>query len=72
MVVDVQEGSPQFHAAAPRSLFRSDAATGLIYPRYDVAPDDDGFLMVEQGVDALPRLVRVQNFLTDLKRGTSQ
>ena len=71
MVVDVQT-TPEFRHGTPRSLFHSDAATGQDYPRYDVTPDDRSFLMVGQASDALPQLVRVENILRALKRGTSQ
>jgi serine/threonine-protein kinase len=71
MAVDV-ETTPEFRRGTPRSLFHSDAASGQDYARYDVALDDRRFLMVGQGSGALPRLVRVEHFLRDLKRGTSQ
>jgi serine/threonine-protein kinase len=71
LVVDVQT-TPEFRSGTPRSLFRADAATGQDFPLYNVAPDDRSFLMVGQGSDAPPQLVRVENFFRDLKRGTSQ
>lgn len=69
MVVDVHATPGVFRAGTPRSLFHTDAAAGLVYPRYDVSPDDRRFLMVGAGgASTQPQLVRVENILQDLKR----
>ncbi len=68
MAVDV-ETTPAFRSGAPHALFHSDAATGLDYARYAVAPDDRHFLMVGQGADAPPQLVRIEHFVQSLKTG---
>jgi hypothetical protein len=65
MAVDVQT-APVLQAGTPHALFHSDAATGLDYARYAVAPDDRRFLMVGQGGRAQPQLVRVENFIPSL------
>ncbi len=67
MAVDI-ETSPTFRRGTPHSLFQVQAASGLDYPRYDVSPDGKRFLMVGLGNDSTPRLVRVENFLADLRR----
>jgi serine/threonine-protein kinase len=61
--------TPVFKAGAPRMLFHSDALIGFDYPRFDVSPDDKRFLMVSQGGDHVKtQLVRVENFIADMKR----
>ena len=61
------ELSPTFRAGTPQVLFQVYAASGLDYPRYDVSPDGRRFLMVGLGNDSTPRLIRVENFLAELK-----
>ncbi len=68
MAVEV-DTNPVFRSGAPHALFHSDAATGLDYARYAVAPDDRHFLMVGQGTDAPPQLVRIEHFTPSLKWG---
>jgi serine/threonine-protein kinase len=63
MAVEIRT-TPVFQAGTPRTLFHSDAASGLDYVRYAVAPDDQHFLMVGQGGGVQPQMVRVENFMT--------
>jgi Tol biopolymer transport system component/tRNA A-37 threonylcarbamoyl transferase component Bud32 len=68
MAVQVQT-TPGFQLGTPRVLFHADAASGFDYPRYDVSPDDRCFLMVGPGsAGAQAQLVRVENFIVNLKR----
>jgi serine/threonine-protein kinase len=71
MAVDI-ETTPVLRAGQPRVLFHSDAASGLDYARYAVAPDDRHFLMVGQSNRAQPQLVRIENFLSSLGSGSSR
>jgi len=66
MMAAAVETSPTFRPGTPRLLFRTAAATGLEYVRYAVAPDDQHFLMVGQGGDREPRLVRIEHFMQSL------
>jgi len=69
MMVAGVEGTPTFHHEAPRTLFRTDAAAGFSYPRYDVSPDDQRFLMVGRGdLGASPSLVRIESFLDSYRK----
>ncbi len=71
MAVDI-ETTPVLRAGPPRALFHSEAATGLDYARYAVAPDDRRFLMAGQSNRAQPQLVRIENFLPSLSSGSAR
>jgi serine/threonine-protein kinase len=72
MVVDVRT-TPAFHVGTPRTLFRTAAASGIDYVRYDVSPDDRRFLMVGRGDShARPQLVQVENMLAELGSRTAR
>ena len=71
MAADI-ETTPVLRAGPPHALFHSDAASGLDYARYAVAPDDQHFLMVGQSNRAQPQLVRIENFMSSLRSGSSR
>ena len=69
MVVDVSMGD-DFSAGRPRKLFDGDfAVDGTGHAGYDVAPDGESFVMIEQSRDQpLTEIHIVQNWLQELKR----
>jgi serine/threonine-protein kinase len=72
MAVDVRT-TPVFRAGTPRVLFRTEAASGFDYARYDVSTDDRRFLMVGRGdADVQPQLVRIENIVQNLQRQQSR
>jgi len=75
MAVDVTT-QPAFSAGKPRMLFeRRYVSTPFpqTFPRYDVSPDGQRFLMIKEGggaedAAARPTIIVVQNWVEDLKR----
>jgi serine/threonine-protein kinase len=65
------ETQPVFHASTPRVLSHTDAATGVDHPRYDVALDDNHFLIAGFGSTRVqPQMVRAENLVqSSLRRG---
>ena len=69
MVVEIRT-SPVFAAGVPRELFDGEfAVDGTGHPMYDIAPDGERFLMVDESAGgALTRIHLVLNFDEELKR----
>ncbi len=69
MSVDVLPG-PTFVSGEPRALF---SLVGIragyrSHPQYDVAPDDQRFVMIRnRGVEEAGELIVVENFFEELK-----
>ena len=64
---------PTFSAGTPKVLFEGDFGTGTVSrANYDVTPDDQRFLMVQQGdVLGVSQINVVLNWFEELKAVTS-
>ena len=71
MVAVQVETDPTFAAGQPEVLFSAaEFLSNRGHPQYDVAPDDQRFIMIRGVADvgATPKLILVQNFFEELKR----
>lgn len=66
MVVDVRLGS-SFDAERPRLLFEASYPTDASHPAYDVAPDGQRFLMIQDNSAERTQLNIVINWFEELK-----
>ena len=69
MVAEIRT-SPVFAAGVPRQLFDGEfAVDGTGHPAYDISPDGERFLMVDESAGgALTRIHLVLDFDEELKR----
>ena len=64
---------PTFEAGVPQPLFSvREYRTAQNRHQYDVAPDDDRFLMIKESPHEFGDLVYVENWLTELREKVGQ